>query len=126
MHLIGTLFSILFFFCKFLIFFSKECASAPNWVGTGTGDVLFEGARFLNEGRAGLRLPNYKHVNATYHKQIHYGKLKQYASTMQQQKCFSISELAPTSQEEDDVDMWSAASIIQNLIPATQVHKLIF
>jgi len=90
-------------------------------VGTGTGDVLFEGARFLNEGRAGLRLPNYQHVNATYHEQINYGKLKQHASSMQQPICFATSELAPTPQDDDDADMWNKASIIKNLIPATQV-----
>ena len=104
----------------------QECASAQNWVGTCTGDVLFEGARFLNEGRAGLRLPNYQHINATYQKQIHYGKLKQHASSMQQPHCFTPSELAPTPQEEDEADMWSAASILQTLIPATQVYLVCF
>ena len=52
---------------------TQECLSARAWVGNARQDVTFEGIRFFTESRSGLKLPNYKHVNATFHEAVHYG-----------------------------------------------------
>jgi hypothetical protein len=51
----------------------QQCKSERAWAGNAYQDVTFEGIRLVTEGRSGLKLPNYKHVNATYHQAIHYG-----------------------------------------------------
>ena len=98
---------------------NQECDSASSWVSTGSTDILMEGARFINEGRAGLRLPNYKHVNNTFQEAIHYAAQSQPASTMQQPKCFDIPELAPSKVQEDEADL--SDDFIKLLLPASQL-----
>jgi hypothetical protein len=97
----------------------RECDTARSWVGTGSSDTFLEGARFLNEGRAGLRLPNYKHVNATYHNAIHYGQQSKKPSEMQQPKCFDIPDLAPSASSENDAIL--SDDFIKKLFPAVQL-----
>jgi hypothetical protein len=101
---------------------NQECDTATTWVSGGSSNVALEGSRFINEGRAGLRLPNYKHVNSTYHNAIHYGqqKFKPKAVDMQQQKCFGVQDLSPSKLQENDVD-YSLDDFIKSLFPASQV-----
>jgi hypothetical protein len=98
---------------------NQECDSASSWVSTGSTDVFIEGARFLNEGRAGLRLPNYKHVNSTFHEAIHYAAQSQPAANVQQPRCFDIPELAPSKLQEDEADLLD--DFIKLLFPASQL-----
>ena len=53
---------------------TQECYGAEGWTSSAGGDVALDGARFLTDGRAGLRLPNYRFVNDTYHSAVHYGQ----------------------------------------------------
>jgi hypothetical protein len=98
---------------------TRECDSASSWIGTGSIDASMEGARFINEGRAGLRLPNYKHVNSTYHQAIHYGEQSKRASEMQQPRCFDTSSLAPSKVQENEADLLD--DFIKYLLPASQL-----
>jgi hypothetical protein len=106
---------------------SGECANAGAWVSGGSGDVVFEGARFLSEGRAGLRLPNYRHINSTYHSTITYAQLQMpRPADLNQRRCFDADELSPSAAEENAVPDFSAedeASVLRTLFPAAQLVR---
>jgi hypothetical protein len=87
---------------------TQECAVAASWVAGG-GVVPFDGARFLTEGRGGLRLPNYRHVNATYHAAINY---RQRAASRAVAECFDVDELTAAA----------AGVALDRLLPATQLR----
>jgi hypothetical protein len=71
---------------------TQECYGAEGWTSSAGGDVALDGARFLTDGRAGLRLPNYRFVNDTYHSAVHYG---QWEDTPGIPRCFEEDELTP-------------------------------
>ena len=98
-----------------------ECASASAWAGTGSADVVFEGARLLNEGRGGLRAPNYRHVNATYHSALTYAQQQGDPAQLAQPECFTVQQLSPSDADEDAVADFSAETLLQRLFPAAQL-----
>jgi hypothetical protein len=105
-----------------------ECTNARAWVSGGTGGVVLEGARFLNEGRAGLRLPNYRHVNATYHEALSYGSMVEDRPPEQlaQQRCYDQEDLSPSgSAAEDALDLGApeATEELRTLFPAAQMVR---
>ena len=93
---------------------TQECPGAAAWAST-SGNIKLDGARFLTEGRAGLRLPNYKHVNDTYHEgYLHYGVLNTTtSSSFQQARCFDPADLQPADGHEE--------AIQKTLFPAAQL-----
>ena len=91
---------------------TQECYEAGGWTSSAGLDVAFDGARFLTDGRAGLRLPNYRHVNATYHTAVHYGQWQNSSSI---QRCFEEDELTPTAAEEDAVEDYAQEVHLLNL-----------
>jgi hypothetical protein len=88
---------------------TQECAIASSWV-TGGGSVPFDGARFLTDGRGGLRIPNYRHVNATYHTAINYYQPQ--AQPQAQAQCFDEEELTRSNGE----------AVLERLLPAAQLR----
>jgi hypothetical protein len=106
---------------------TQECTAAPGWITIAGGDVSLEGARFLTDGRAGLRIPNYRHVNNTYHKAVHYGQVppKRAAASVQQPRCFDGEQLTPSAAEEDTIVDFGAEeedAVLRRLFPATQLR----
>ena len=85
----------------------SECDVAKQWV-TGNS-IPYDATRFLNEGRAGLRLPNFRHVNDSYHNSIHYGLHT--GVNMAQPQCFDAPDLFPD---------FSPPELLARLFPAAQ------
>ena len=98
---------------------TAECDIAKQWMTTGANSIPYDATRFLNEGRAGMRLPNFRHVNQTYNGSIHYGlqngKLR--AMDMMQPRCFDKTELFP---QEEDAAEDLADHVVEKLFPAAQ------
>jgi hypothetical protein len=92
---------------------------AQQWATEGANNINYDATRFLNEGRAGMRLPNFRHVNNTFHRTIHYGQSGKNPTKMAQTACFDKEgdSLFPTSPDEDVTD----DSVIRRLFPAAQV-----
>jgi hypothetical protein len=91
---------------------TQECAIASSWV-TGGGHVPFDGARFLTDGRGGLRIPNYRHVNDTYHAALNYYNSRY--DHAPEPVCF----------DEDDLNAAVDTAVnggVGRLLPATQVR----
>ena len=102
---------------------STQCDGARGWVGTGTNDVLLDGMRFMNDGRAGLRLPNYRFVNDTYHTGIHYGlgHANDEDGFLAQRACLhDVGDLAPSAGDDDAVEDLAALGL-EALLPAAQL-----
>jgi hypothetical protein len=95
---------------------ASECDMAQQWLTEGANSIPYDATRFLNEGRAGVRLPNYKHVNATYPQTIHYGQSQKNTMNLQQPQCFAAADLFPTADDEDVSD----DNIVRKLFPAVQ------
>ena len=100
-----------------------ESAQARAWGGTGTSGATYEGARFLHEPRAGLRLSNYGHVNATYHQQgIDYAGTDSAAADHALPRCLAPEELVASDATVAD---FAAANetelLLRHLFPATQL-----
>jgi hypothetical protein len=89
---------------------TQECAIASSWA-TGGGSIPFDGARFLTDGRAGLRVPNYKHVNATYHHAINYYNQSRQSEPIEE--CFNVDELVSSP---------SSDAPLTRLLPAVQLR----
>ena len=68
----------------------EECRSTQDWVGNAQMDTVFEGIRFATEGRSGLRLPNYRHVNASFHEAIHHGAQQRPVTDYQVSGCVNV------------------------------------
>ena len=102
---------------------NDESVHASAWVGTATSDITYEGARFLHEPRAGLRLSNYGHVNATYHASISYAASVSPASSAQLPRCFAPEELlAPDYVAGEDLSADNATDLLtKQLFPAAQL-----
>ena len=98
-----------------------ECAGAGAWVGAGAADALLNSAQFMNDGRAGLRLPNYAFVNATYHGALPYARQPVPAAAMAQPTCFDASDLAPSAADESAVPDFLADTVLERLFPAAQM-----
>ena len=87
--------------------------------------MLWTGWRLLLEGRSGLWLPNYKHVNATYNISMHYGASTGAAADYQQSFCPPIagasggSAARTAEQEEEAFD--AAENVVATLFPAMQL-----
>lgn len=99
----------------------SESALASDWVGDGANDVRFETTRFLHEPRSGVRLSNYRTLNATYHTQgVDYAAMTdEDASSLALERCFEAKDLAPTDDDDEDVD-WSE-DVLRTLFPAAQL-----
>jgi len=95
---------------------NQECQSMQDWVGNAHQDTVFEGMRFLTEGRSGLKLPNYKFVNDSFHETIHYGAQQRPASDYQLPLCFDASSGRDDEGHDTSVDDW-----VKGLFPALQV-----
>jgi hypothetical protein len=89
----------------------SECDMAQQWTSVASNNIPYDATRFLNEGRAGLRLPNFKHVNSTYHRSIHYGRGGNPIDMMQPQ-CFEATDLLGTDNLAD--------TVLRKLFPAAQ------
>lgn len=104
---------------------TKECPDASNWISSGShSKVSFDGGRFVTDGRAGLRLPNYKHVNDTFHDAIHYYDASTKNKTTKLPFCFDPkTDLMPTSADEDVVNDYADEEyILSTLFPAAQLR----
>jgi hypothetical protein len=99
----------------------EEGQRAGDWLG-GTDNVPFESARLLHEPRGGLRLSNYRSVNATFHTQgITYASHTGGASDAYAiPHCFAASELMPDTGQEDVTD-WARDALLAQLFPAAQL-----
>ena len=96
-----------------------EGVHAGEWVGTGASDVAYEGARFLHEGRAGLRLPNYAHVNATYHAAVGYGAAARGGADAALPRCYDGAELLAVEGGTEDLLADLDTDALE--LPATQL-----
>lgn len=97
-----------------------ECESAARWVGNAQQDVVYEGIRLALEGRAGLKLPNVQHVNATYHETIDYTRQSKPAVDFQIPRCFDLKDLAKNHFDDSIFD--ALQDWVKGLFPAAQVH----
>lgn len=98
----------------------SECDGAKRWMSAAGQTIIYEGARFLNEGRGGLRLPNYKHVLNTYQEEINYEKRNFKASQYVIGRCFDVQELVPNEAKEMQENLM-VDDFIQSLFPAAQI-----
>ena len=114
------------------------CDGARGWVGAGTNDAVINGIRFLNDGRSGVRLPNYRHVNDTYHTAINYAAMMMgplspdiTSSTaasdlfMAQPACYGVEDLAPPPPPDGSSTLQEALDLagegLEELLPAAQL-----
>ena len=92
---------------------ADECLAAAQWSQTQfPGRMTWEGIRLLSEGRAGWKLPNYEHVNATFHEAIHHGERVRPVRDFRQPNCVS---------EPDDNDILAVHDFVSHLFPAAQL-----
>ena len=88
--------------------------------------MLYPGWRLLLDGRAGLWLPNYQHVNATYNASIHYAAASASAASRQQPFCPQLAgpdggPTARTAEQEESGGFDAAENVVASLFPAMQI-----
>ena len=96
----------------------QRCLSAQAWASNAYQDVTLEGMRFVTEGRSGLKLSNYQHVNDTFHTAVNYGAQAAAASHFGQAYCF---EAGATTLDDDDVHDTAVDDFVSTLFPAIQL-----
>ena len=107
---------------------TKECPDASSWISSSSNSKIgFDGTRFIADGRAGLRLPNYKHVNATYHEAIHYyshdnNNNNNKNATTKKTLCFDPEKLLVTENDPYYYYDQYVDSILSTLFPVTQLR----
>ena len=72
------------------------------------------------EGRSGLWLPNYRHVNETYHQAINYGAAQRPSVSYQQTFCPALADTARDANTEEQT-FEAINDIVSTLFPATQL-----
>jgi hypothetical protein len=87
---------------------TQTCVSAQRWASNAFQDVAWEGMRFVTEGRSGLKLGNYRHVNDTFHTAVHYGAQSAPATHFAQARCFTS-------------DSTVVEDVVHTLFPAIQL-----
>ena len=94
---------------------------AAAWVGAGHSDVPLDPTRFLHDPRSGVRLSNYRHLNATFHGRISYASQQpREADAYALDTCFLTSELVPDEASERNADWWND-TLLSELFPAAQL-----
>ena len=97
----------------------SECEAATQWVQTQFSDPMtWEGIRLLSEARAGWKLPNYAHVNATFQEALHHGQRKRPVRDFGQPTCATEAWLKEAVEE---ADVFAANEMVSHLFPAAQL-----
>lgn len=100
---------------------SEECENTKSWLGIGSMNIEYPATRFINDGRGGIRLPNYKHFNSTYHNELNFKEQIHKSTDYAIEKCFDVDDLIPESPSKEATVDLLVDDFISKLFPVVQV-----